>query len=150
MKAKFRFGKTRINGRKNEVFCWVFECPYCGKDVVRPTGEGKRLTACSQSCAENLKDKKPYKGSTIISGYRYIYKPEHPNAILKGRYVAEHRLVLENKIGRLLNNDEIAHHINGNELDNRPENLELMTVYEHNSYHAKRRKRDDKNQFSEI
>ena len=69
------------------------------------------------------------------NGYRMLLKPQHPNADSKG-YVREHRLVAEAKIGRLLTEDEVVHHINGDKLDNSPENLEVMTKAEHTSLHA--------------
>ncbi len=40
-------------------------------------------------------------------------------------YVAVHRLVMEQMIGRQLQKDEIVHHINKNHRDNRKENLAL-------------------------
>ena len=57
--------------------------------------------------------------------------PEHPNAIKKGRYIAEHRYIAEQTIGRYLERNEIAHHINGDKTDNRKENIEVMTIGEH-------------------
>jgi transposase-like protein len=53
------------------------------------------------------------------------------------RYVYEHRLIFEEYLGRLLEFDEVIHHLNGNKLDNRIENLFLMSRSEHSSEHSK-------------
>lgn len=50
----------------------------------------------------------------------------------------EHRFVLEKNLGRKLESNEIAHHINGDTLDNRPENLELMAWGHHTKHHIKK------------
>ena len=42
--------------------------------------------------------------------------------------ILEHRLVMEEIIGRLLEKHETVHHKNGDRKDNRPENLELWSV----------------------
>ena len=118
-----KLGMMRINNRKNLEYCSLFECPRCGSRVIRPTGEGNRLTACSQSCSQLGIRRGPYKESVIISGYEYI--------------VGKHRLVLENKLGRYLRDGEIAHHVNENKLDNSPKNIELMSFSEHSGLHAR-------------
>lgn len=71
-------------------------------------------------------------GKRKIGKYLYILKHNHPFATKQG-YVAEHRLIMEDRIGRYLRPDEDVHHINGVTTDNRPENLQLLTHAEHTS-----------------
>lgn len=70
------------------------------------------------------------------NGYIYIKKRDHPNANSHG-YVAEHVLVMEKKLGRYLEKDEVIHHINFIPYDNRIQNLHL---FENNSKHQKVKK----------
>jgi hypothetical protein len=74
-------------------------------------------------------------GTYLKDGYRYIWKPEHPKANNIG-YVREHRLVMEEKLGRLLKINEIVHHMNHDRSDNNPDNLMLMNSHsQHKRYH---------------
>lgn len=67
-------------------------------------------------------------------GYRMVRAPHRG---MSNPYVAEHVLIAEEKIGRQLKkNVEVVHHINGNKLDNRLDNLLVRTRSEHRSLHA--------------
>jgi len=78
-----------------------------------------------------------HKGYIITwNGYKRIMVKDHPFADSKG-YVLEHRYIMEQHIGRYLNDFEVVHHKNGNKLDNTIENLELMTNKEHKRLHLK-------------
>lgn len=86
--------------------------------------------------------KHPYwKGGRVKArGYIMIYKPDHPYAYSTG-YVREHRLVMEEFLGRYLLPEEISHHINGITDDNRIENLLLFASNsDHTKYHNSLRK----------
>ena len=67
-----------------------------------------------------------WNGGTMVNGKGYLRISCGP---LKGAYV--HRLVMEAKLGRKLGNGEQVHHINGDKLDCRPENLEVKLDSEH-------------------
>lgn len=57
---------------------------------------------------------------------------------VNGKTVELHRHIMEQHLKRELITGEVVHHINGDILDNRIENLQLMTDSEHRSLHSKR------------
>jgi hypothetical protein len=107
-----------VNRHTKSKICW--KCYIKTKMVSSETR--KKL-----SCAKKNKLPNNYKGVILAQGYKLIYFPEHPNSFNKKRYVREHRLVIEKQIGRFLSSKEAVHHINGNRLDNRIENLMLFS-----------------------
>lgn len=64
----------------------------------------------------------------IHKGYKWITRKD-------GKEMMEHRYLMEEHISRELAYDEVVHHINGNKLDNRIENLEIMDRDKHTSHH---------------
>ena len=67
--------------------------------------------------------------------YDYAVVQNHPAASVYG-YVLYHRVIVEIHLGRLLNSNEVVHHINENKRDNRIENLKVMLVGEHERLHG--------------
>lgn len=75
----------------------------------------------------------------VSSGkYTRAIVPEHPGCTWNG-YVLEHRIVMENYLGRLLTSDELIHHVNGDPKDNRLENLEIHSRQSHAALHGGKR-----------
>ena len=54
---------------------------------------------------------------------------------INGKSQDEHRFCMEQLLGRQLRRNEVVHHINGNKLDNRIENLMVMDMSEHSRLH---------------
>lgn len=50
--------------------------------------------------------------------------------------IFEHTFVMEQHLGRALKRDEVVHHIDGNKQNNSIENLDVMTVDQHNKCHG--------------
>lgn len=84
----------------------------------------KKMGIKTQRTGPRNGDQHPgWKGGTkYMKGYRYVHTHTHPNRT-HDNYIAEHRLVMEAKLGRYLEKQEVVHHIDGNPLNNDPENL---------------------------
>ena len=136
-KTKQNFCSRRCfgNSSRNKI---EFDCLNCGKhDSYNPSqdkyykGNGKY---CSKKCRYAYYKKNPesvpnFKGGHIDSaGYRRI------------RGQREHRLVMEEHLGRKLAESEHVHHIDGNKSNNSLINLVIIPNSEHMKIHYLRRK----------
>ena len=67
--------------------------------------------------------------------YLYALVLEHPNCTQRG-YVLMHRIVMENHLKRVLNENEVVHHKDGNKHNNDIANLEVLERGLHSKHHS--------------
>ena len=108
-------------------------CDFCGVPLVKRKREGKGLFEkrrfCSRRCADRGRKTTRVENDQFKARYRQVKTPD-------GRKMLEHRYVMEQVLGRRLERWEQVHHRNHNRLDNRPENLELVTSKQHGLRHT--------------
>jgi ssDNA-binding Zn-finger/Zn-ribbon topoisomerase 1 len=111
----------------------VVPCLQCGAPVrAKRDREGRRVY-CSRECqrlhltGENHPN---WKGGRTQDGAGYVQIRTGLDTTDR-----EHRLVMQDHLGRPLTSDEIVHHRNGDKTDNRPDNLEITTRQEHARLH---------------
>lgn len=125
------------------------KCEACGSMYDLPLFRNKFF--CSNKCYSSTKkgEGNPHwkGGKVLVDGYIYIYSPTHPHKTKDG-YVVEHRLVMEKKIGRLLEKREVVHHIDGDKSNNLIKNLVLCKSTGKHSIKFHTNKRDKKGRFS--
>lgn len=117
------------------------ECKQCGNKITKfPSVLGNRKYGnfCNKDClglfrtanltgslAANFKT-----GGINERKYFLVQAPWHPHKT-KDNYIYLHRLIIEAKLGRFLNENEIVHHKDGNHENNHWDNLEVMTQSQH-------------------
>jgi len=99
-------------------------CADCGANITRyASAFNYNLAFCGRVCYRHHKNT----GGIDGRGYRVH--------TVNGVKVKEHRVTMEAFIGRKLTSLEHIHHINGDTLDNRLENLMIVTASEHSKIH---------------
>ena len=127
-----------IGSRKDNFI----SCDNCGEDINRlPCMVNTHNNFCNKEChIEYQRQNSPsgenhhnWKNGVCHSGgYKLLTQGD-------GSYKLEHRIIMENLLGRKLSSNEIIHHIDHNKLNNDITNLQIMSREEHSRLHTKHR-----------
>ncbi len=134
--------RTRTGPRRHLQDRINVDCSWCGVAFETYRAWVKRTAdpCCSRSCAGQVRGERArgersavWSGGTSVnaSGYRRTHGSGR-----SGKQRLVHRQVVEKRIGRPLKDSEVVHHRNGDRLDNRIDNLQVMTYEEHGAHHA--------------
>ena len=105
--------------------------PYSEEQLAIMRENGRKRIASTETREKHRKNmmgnRRSWNGGCFVEKNGYIMK-----YVGDGNYVAEHRLIAENVLGRPLKSNECVHHVNGDTTDNKHSNLVICS----RSYHA--------------
>ena len=128
--ATARFCSRECRDLGNRVGTEFRKCKGCGKKFVFNLKMDRFNTGayCTRDCyLDHRYQQSIGRTKTRSDGYVAVRMPDHPFADANG-WVMQHRIVMEEKLGRLLLPTENVHHKNGQRDDNRISNLELWVT----------------------
>lgn len=150
-----RFKKYNLVARSNIDLKTGFKHSQETKDKISKSGIGRKV-----SKEERLRMSLYFKGKNnpmygkygaLNPNYKggHINKNGYKQIYVHGKIILEHRYIWIKKIGKIPKGYTV-HHVNGNKIDNRIENLRLITNSEHGKLHYNKRKIDKSGRFCKM
>lgn len=139
--------RKKFKGRKNQEFCSnkcssisksqqiLLKCDFCGKEFYRVKCHISPKNYCSTKCryasqVQRTGNNAPrWNGGVHLSDGYILLRQDN------GKYIGEHRIVMQNHIRRKLKSGEIVHHKDGNKQNNDISNLCIVSRSEHVNIH---------------
>lgn len=114
------------------------DCSNCGQEMFTKRNRTVR-SFCSRKCTDagnSGPNNHGWKGGRRVNhlGYVVLADPTHPQG--NNGLIKEHRLVMEQKLGRFLERHEVVHHIDCDKQNNDPANLVVMDKSQHAHAHG--------------
>lgn len=108
-------------------FYWMFSMGETYRPGQKIVNKNMKKWTTLRKTGAPMHRNRAWTGGRIVDkdGYVLLKAPNHPHATAAG-YVREHRLVMEEKLGRLLLPTEVVHHRDDCKHNNTPDNLELF------------------------
>ena len=133
-------------GRKWSADYYRKDNPKAGD--FKPRGKAKGIecsvVGCDKECKSNGLCANHYQLMRVFGRTETIYRKRGSGHItsdgyllrwVDGKFILDHRLVMQKNLGRELLETEHIHHLNGDRMDNRVENLQIVTNSEHHAIH---------------
>jgi len=99
-------------------------CEHCGEAIV---GKKPTIRFCSRSCSMLARNHRRG-GRALPDGTRRPHPTGYIQIKVNGAWIMEHRHIVEQQLGRVLESHERVHHKDGRRDNNDPLNLELWKV----------------------
>lgn len=126
--------KANAKKRSDQV---TLTCKICKVEFKVKRSHASKRETCSKLCWSEAHSQRLSGGNHFrwrpIKQMKKKYKWAKAD---DGFWNYEHRIIMERHLGRKLGRNEVVHHKNNNHLDNRLENLEVMSRAEHTRMHT--------------